>query len=235
VLLSGVVVPLAKKSKKTTSKGIRQPGLLTGKNGPSLVIPVLSMLLVMALVVGLFISQIKPEASVERLQEGIRYSVPKPFVLPKVYTLNGRLLSLADFKGKWTLINFGYLSCPDICPINMAEIHKVVSKMSRRGHPIQVMYVTMDPVRDNAEILKGYLNYFDSEYLGVAGEIGELQAFGRALGIFFSLDQPDLNGNYAVTHNSVLSAINPDGLLAGQLSGIFDHTRLKTFLDNIMG
>lgn len=202
-------------------------------------IPILAMSAVTILVISLYVSQAistaeNGQSKVVQLSEGFRYKPPQAFQIPHLNTTENKPLRREDFKDKWTLVNFGYLSCPDICPIHLAAIHKVSNGLDLQGVPLQVLFVTMDPDRDNIDRLKEYLPFFDPEYIGVSGNLEDLQIFGKALGTTFRLQDIDVNGNYIVVHNSVLSLINPDGLVAGQLPGLLDEKRLTLFLGQII-
>ena len=62
--------------------------------------------------------------------------------------------TLADFQGKIVVLFFGYTQCPDVCPTTLAEMSKVIKDLGPDGTKVQVLFVTVDPVRDTKALLK---------------------------------------------------------------------------------
>src|SRR5689334_7387966 len=82
----------------------------------------------------------------------------KDFALP---AHNGKMRTLADFKGKAVVIFFGYTQCPDVCPTTMAEMATVMKQLGPLADKVQVLFVTLDPERDTPELLSKYVPSFD--------------------------------------------------------------------------
>src|SRR3954470_11966173 len=73
----------------------------------------------------------------------------------------GRQRTLADFKGKAVLVFFGYTHCPDVCPTTLLEIKQALQQLGADAARVQVLFVTLDPDRDTAEVLGKYVPSFD--------------------------------------------------------------------------
>ena len=67
---------------------------------------------------------------------------------------NGQRRTLADFKGKVVVVFFGFTQCPDVCPTSMAELAQVKQQLGADGDKLQGIFITVDPERDTAELLK---------------------------------------------------------------------------------
>ena len=119
---------------------------------------------------------------------------------------------LGKFRGKWTLIVFGYTNCPDVCPTTLLEIDDLALLLKDDSKPtdIQYLFVSIDPKRDTPAELAAYLAYFDAGYVGLTGSEAELKAFTDQVGIQFSYTNLP-NGNYAVNHSSHMVLIDPWG------------------------
>jgi protein SCO1/2 len=129
----------------------------------------------------------------------------------ELYDHNGQLVNNKSIKGKWNLVFLGYLSCPDICPMTMAKLSRVLPELNKVSDiPVQVLFVSVDPQRDSAEKRKQYVEYFDSNILGVSAEQEALFPFVRNLGLMYSI--PD-NGaeDYFVDHSASVVLIGPNG------------------------
>lgn len=113
-------------------------------------------------------------------------------------------------RGRWTLLFFGYTSCPDICLTSMVVLREVQAELRRRGAALpQVVFVSVDPARDDASTLASYVAHFDPDFLGVGGPDERLRPFVQQVGAMFERDAPDANGGYAVAHSASLFLVDP--------------------------
>lgn len=82
----------------------------------------------------------------------------------------GEIRSLADFKGKATVLFFGYTHCPDMCPATLGELAAAMQRLGKDAARVQVLFVTVDPERDTPALLKQYLSAFNPSFLGLSGD-----------------------------------------------------------------
>ena len=82
---------------------------------------------------------------------------------------NGTAFRLSDQRGKVVLLNFGYTNCPDVCPIALAELARVKQALGPQASQVQVVFVTVDPVRDKPARLREFLGAFDPTFIGLTG------------------------------------------------------------------
>jgi len=83
---------------------------------------------------------------------------------------DGKLRSLADFKGKVVVVFFGYTQCPDVCPTNLTAMAQVMKLLGDDAQRVQVLFATVDPGRDTQELLAQYVPSFDPSFLGLRGD-----------------------------------------------------------------
>jgi len=81
--------------------------------------------------------------------------------------VDGRLRTLADYQGKAVVMFFGYTHCPDVCPTTLIEMQEVMSLLGPQAAKVQVIFVTLDPERDTAEVLKQYVPAFNPSFIGL--------------------------------------------------------------------
>jgi protein SCO1/2 len=86
------------------------------------------------------------------------------FALPD---FDGKPRTLADFKGKLTVVFFGYTQCPDACPTTMAELAGILKTLGPDAARVQVVFITVDPSRDTAALLKNYVANFRPDFLAL--------------------------------------------------------------------
>ncbi len=115
---------------------------------------------------------------------------------------DGRERTLADFKGKVTVIFFGYTQCPDVCPTTMAELARVKEAMGVEGQRVQGVFVTVDPERDTPEILKAYVANFDPGFVALRGSREQTAAAAREFKVFYAKVPGKTPGSYTVDHTA---------------------------------
>lgn len=122
------------------------------------------------------------------------------------------------FKGRWSLVFFGYTHCPDICPLTLAEAKGFYNALVDTPYQAdtQVVFVSIDPKRDTLAVLKRYVSYFDPVFIGVTGTQTQLDLLTRPLGIYYAY-QGD-GDDYAVDHSAVMVLIGPEAKLRAVFS-----------------
>jgi protein SCO1/2 len=116
---------------------------------------------------------------------------------------NGQPFSLSSQRGKVVLLYFGYVNCPDECPLTMAHIKLALESLGDRAKDVQVAMISTDPVRDTPQALKEFMAHFDPDFLGLTGTLGELRKAWQDYGVTV------LAGGE--THSTFLYVIDPAG------------------------
>lgn len=114
----------------------------------------------------------------------------------------GKLRTLGDFKGKVTVVFFGYTQCPDVCPTTMAELAEVKRTLGADGAKVQGVFVTLDPERDTPEVLKAYLQHFDPSFVALRGSPEQTQAAAKEFKLFFAKVPGKTPGSYTLDHTA---------------------------------
>jgi protein SCO1 len=114
-------------------------------------------------------------------------------------------------EGKVALLYFGYTTCPDICPVHMAQIAEVIKQYPQLSREIEVVFVTVDPDRDTPEILGSYVSNFHPSFVGLTGTPAELEEAQRVANVPIATFEGD-GPNYSVNHAAWVIAYAPDGL-----------------------
>lgn len=117
-----------------------------------------------------------------------------------------------DTRDKFTLVYVGYTHCPDICPAHMANIAAALGQLPPDvARDIEVLFVTSDPERDTPEVLRAWLDHFDSGFVGLTGSQDALDAVQRGLGLPIAVREDLGNGDYSVGHAADVVAFSKDG------------------------
>jgi protein SCO1/2 len=143
----------------------------------------------------------------------------------------GAPTTLAAFRGRPVVILFGYLSCPDVCPTNMAYMGKELASLGSSRHLVQPIFISVDPKRDQPANLQKYVRYFGEDIRGLTGREEDIQALVRRLGAYVEYGKPDATtGQYLVAHSSSFYLLDKDGRLAATLSPPHPQGALSSLL-----
>ena len=123
---------------------------------------------------------------------------------------DGSELTLSHYRGKVVALAFGYTSCTAVCPITLGVLAAARRKLDAAGDQVQIIYVTVDPGRDNAERMRKFLQGFDTSFVGGTGTEQQLAAVRADYGITVSKKIP-IPGGYALNHSSYIYLIDRNG------------------------
>ncbi len=124
---------------------------------------------------------------------------------------DGHARSLADFKGKVVVVFFGYTQCPDVCPTTMAEVAEVKRSLGADGDRVQGVFVTIDPERDTAALLKPYLASFDPSFVGLRGSEEQTQAAAKEFKVFYAKVPGKTPDTYTMDHTAASFIFDTEG------------------------
>jgi len=125
--------------------------------------------------------------------------------------VDGKPRSLADWKGKVTVVFFGYTQCPDVCPTTMAELAQIRKLLGPDGDKLQTVFVTIDPERDTAEILKSYVGNFGPGVVALRGSPEQTAAAAKEFKVFFAKIAGKSPGSYTMDHSAASFVFDPAG------------------------
>jgi protein SCO1/2 len=115
---------------------------------------------------------------------------------------DGRPRTLADYQGKVVVVFFGYTQCPDVCPTTMQELAEVKRSLGPDGARVQGLFVTVDPERDTAALLKEYTANFGPDIAGLRGSADEIKAAAKEFKVFYSKVPGKTDTSYTVDHTA---------------------------------
>lgn len=124
---------------------------------------------------------------------------------------DGRRRTLADFKGRITLVFFGFTQCPDVCPTTLLEIAEVKKSLGAGGERIQGVFVTVDPERDSPEVLKAYVDNFGAGFVALRGNMEETQAVAKAFKVYYAKVPGQAPGSYTMDHTAGTYVFDGEG------------------------
>ena len=158
----------------------------------------------------------------------------KPVALPAFEFTNelNESFSTDDTLNAWTLVMFGFLTCPDVCPFTLGNLEAAVAETGMRVRPDNVpnvVFISVDPDRD-AEFVSEYAKFFHPDFESYTGARDQIDAMIEATDSYYRLLEPDQTGFYDVQHTSAVSVIAPDGTLRAKLQPPFNPGLTAEFL-----
>jgi protein SCO1/2 len=140
----------------------------------------------------------------------------------------GKPRTLADFRGKVVVMFFGFTHCPDVCPATLSELAATMQKLGPDAERVQVLFVTVDPERDTADLLSRYVPAFHPSFLGLYGDAAATAATAKEFKIVYQKQPGSTSGAYSVDHSAGTYIFDPQGRLRvyesyGQRPEVFAH------------
>ncbi|RDS81198.1 SCO family protein [Dyella monticola] len=123
----------------------------------------------------------------------------------------GKAVSAADYRGKVTLLYFGYTHCPDVCPLTLAHLHVVLQRLGPLADDVRILFVSVDPARDTTEVLHQYVTAFDPHAVGLTGSPSDIEALTKRYRAAFTREPNKGGGGYDVSHSSGIYIFDATG------------------------
>ncbi|MEZ4671695.1 MAG: SCO family protein [Anaerolineae bacterium] len=159
---------------------------------------------------------------------------------PKDFTLtgtSGQPVSLSDFRGKFTIIYFGYINCPDICQATMLNFKQIRQLLGEKADQVNLTFISVDPQRDTPQVIGDYIAKFDPAIIGLAGDLAVFDMIKNNYDLEFlqvPVEGSPSQTEYLISHTSDLFLVDKDGnLTARYLTGIDPQSTATDLLQRI--
>jgi protein SCO1/2 len=159
---------------------------------------------------------------------------------------NGQTVTDQTYRGKWLVVFFGFTHCPDVCPTALNDIALTLDQLGPLAERIQPLFVTIDPERDTAEIMKDYTDAFHPRIVGLTGTPEQIASVAKAYRVYYKkVPQGDGSGNspgngpgnvqgddYTMDHSGITYVMTPQGKFAAHFS---PHTPIDEMVAKLRG
>jgi len=172
-----------------------------------------------AVVIGAFVSNVlrEPLLDEEALRAQGTFVLPEPRAIAPAGLVDqsGEAFDSDDLMGHWTFVFFGFTSCPDVCPVALSALAQVEKKLTESGDQalrdqFRVVFVSVDPERDDRAKIAQYVSAFAPDFVGVTGDQASLAAFATQVNAAF-MKVPGQGSDYVIDHTANIVVINPRG------------------------
>ena len=188
-----------------------------------------------AAILGLFVASVlmpRPMSAEEAAQIGYyRFDEPRIIKDFKLTDELGATVGLESLKGQWTILFFGFTTCPDVCPTTLSVLAEAVKPFSPA--PAVVM-VSVDPDRDTPETLKNYVPSFNAAFRGFTGSFDETVKLAEQVNIAFGKVPGPTPGSYLVDHSASLVLIDPKARYAGFIKAPHTPQKIRKVLQELL-
>ena len=138
---------------------------------------------------------------------------PHPQADFTLYTRGDTPVSLHDFRNQVVVIYFGYTYCPDVCPATMVELKKAVNELGKAANEVQVLMISVDPLRDMPDEVDEYVKHFHPSFIGLTGSEDEILAVTTPMGVFYEKHEGTPETGYLIDHTATVTVIDKRGHL----------------------
>lgn len=121
------------------------------------------------------------------------------------------IAGVQDFAGKVVLLNFGYTSCPDVCPMVLARLAQLNKQLGSAASEVQTAFVTVDPTTDTVDKLTEYLRFFNADFVGFSGTEASIATVARQYGVMYMAEAPTPTGESRVAHSDFVYLLDRQG------------------------
>jgi protein SCO1 len=135
----------------------------------------------------------------------------------KLIDQNGQTLTDQDLKGHPFLVFFGFTHCPDVCPTTLFEVSEILRALGPDADRTRALFITVDPERDTAPIMKDYLSSFDPHLLGATGDPAAIAAVAKAYRVYYK-KVPLEEGGYTMDHTAIVYLMDKNGRFVAPFS-----------------
>ena len=134
----------------------------------------------------------------------------RDFPLPDT---DGHVRSIKDFSGKAVVVFFGYTQCPDVCPTTMSEIAQAKKLLGPDGQRVEGVFITIDPERDQPQMLKAYVANFGADMVALRGSMQQTQQVAKDFKVFYRKAAGSTPADYSMEHSAASYVFDPSGKL----------------------
>ncbi len=129
----------------------------------------------------------------------------------------GRRVTEKDYAGKILLVFFGFTHCPDVCPTALTAVSEVLDRVGEKARDVQPLFVTVDPERDTAELLAGYVTHFHPSIVGLTGTPEEIKTVAQGYQVFYRKAKGGTPDAYSMEHTASIYVMDRQGKFRGTL------------------
>jgi len=153
------------------------------------------------------------------IAEGAAQGIPTPGAEIVLELSDGKSTFRAEqLRGKWALVFFGYMSCPDVCPMTLFDIARVLRLLGTSADKVVAVFISVDPERDDVTRLRDYVSSFDARIVALSGPAERIAKSAASFGVSYYKISGATPTDYTIAHSAFISLVGPEGGILGRYS-----------------
>ncbi len=166
--------------------------------------------------------------------QGLLYDPIRPAVDFELIDQNFQPFRLSDQQGKYVFLYFGYISCPDACPLTLGTWNQISRELGGEAGQMRFVLITVDPARDTPEKLKKYVSIFKADIVGLSGSLDDTEYIAQSYNASFRISDVETAAGYLVNHTTLIYLIDPEGQLLLAYPHTVDASVILADLEHLM-
>ncbi len=147
----------------------------------------------------------------------------------KLTDQHGRPVTDRSFHGKPALLYFGFTSCPDVCPTDLARVERIARRVRNAGGPsLTPMFVSIDPARDTPAKMKAYVSSFGTDMVGLTGTPAQITAIADAYHVYYRKVPYGKQGQYMMDHSTFVFLLDRNGRYVDHFGRTADEAQVSS-------
>lgn len=178
-----------------------------------LLVGLLSLILLAALLVSRLLPSTPDWASAPPEVRAMLWPEPRPVGEFDFLTQHGESFQPADLRGQWSFLFFGFLDCPDVCPLSLLalrDFRRALIGADPAAERYRYLFVTVDPANDTPDRIGPYVEFFDPDFIGLGGSVESLESLASSLAVRYR-EVVDERGRRSIDHSGALFVADPSG------------------------
>ena len=174
----------------------------------------------------------RPAAELMDVVMWAREPIGGPF---RLVDAQGRVRRDTDFRGRLMVVYFGFTTCPDVCPTDLARITAALQSLGADAEGVVPVFVTLDPARDTPALLAQYAAAFDPRWVALGGDAREVARVADAYRVYWAKVPVPGALKYTIDHSSFVHVVGRDGRWRGFLPPNSPPERIAAVLREHLG
>ncbi|MFU8878673.1 MAG: SCO family protein [Wenzhouxiangellaceae bacterium] len=168
--------------------------------------------------------------------EAILWPEPQPIADFELTTQHGEAFGPESFAGRWSLVFFGYLDCPDVCPMSLGAMRAMQRRLAGQGvapERLQFVLVSVDSDNDDPARMRGYLEAIAPGFIGLTGSPAMIRRLADSMAVYYTTQGSarEQEAIPRIDHTSSLMIVGPDGRTLGAFQPPLEPSRMAAGLE----
>lgn len=188
----------------------------------------LGLILLAALLVSRLLPSTPDWAAAPPEVRAMLWPEPRPVGEFAFLTQHGESFQPADLRGQWSFLFFGFLDCPDVCPLSLLalrDFRRALLEVDPDAERHRFIFVSVDPLNDTPERMGPYVEFFDPAFIGLSGSVASLESLAASLAVMYR-EVIDEQGRRTIDHTGALFVADPGGRVVATLSPPHEPRRM---------